>query len=151
MAIRTNSPLIPIRFTGALPTEALEARIEFPIGMGQQDVWIGEPLMPQMLEAVPLRERKDLVLQAINALGPPNSEEEPFPADPAYEARVEAAMTHHGITHEHATILTVLRDLENPGPETRQLLAAADGGTWEPGEAERGAWMRELGRRLIGR
>ena len=151
MAVKTNSPLVPIRFTGALPVEPMEKRIEFPIGLGQQDIWIGKPMMPDELSAVPLRERKKLVLNAVNGLGPSNAIEEPLPAQPAYAARVDATMVEFGITHEHATILTVLRDLPNPGIETRQILAAAKGGEWNPGDGEKGEWMTEIGRRLLGR
>lgn len=151
MAVKTDSPLVPIRFVGALPTDEMEKRIEFPIGMGKQDIWIGKPLLPAELAAIPLRERKKLVLDAINGLGPSNDVEEPFPADPEYAARVEATMAEYGTTHEHATILTVLRDLENPGIETRQILEAANGGDWDVGEGDKGEWMAEIGRRLLGR
>ncbi len=151
MAINTDSPLVPIRFTGALPVEKMEKRIEFPIGMGQQDIWIGEPMQPAELKAIPLRERKQLVVNAINGLGPSNEIEEPLPSDPEYAARVRATMAEFGTTEEHATILTVLRDLENPGLETRKILDAAAGGDWDPGDGEKGEWMAEIGRRLLGR
>ncbi|RME27018.1 MAG: 3-hydroxyacyl-[acyl-carrier-protein] dehydratase FabA, partial [Deltaproteobacteria bacterium] len=88
MALETGTPIVPVRFTGGLPAEPLDARIEFPVGLGSQDVWIGGPLHPEALAALPYGERKKRVIEAINRLGPANADEQPHEGDPGLEAAV---------------------------------------------------------------
>ena len=52
LAIAVGCPVVPVRFVGALPVAPLDKRIEFPIGMGQQDLWFGAPIEPDALKAV---------------------------------------------------------------------------------------------------
>jgi 3-oxoacyl-(acyl-carrier-protein) synthase/3-hydroxymyristoyl/3-hydroxydecanoyl-(acyl carrier protein) dehydratase/1-acyl-sn-glycerol-3-phosphate acyltransferase len=139
MALKTRSPIVPVRFAHALPVEPLKSRIEFPIGLGRQDIHFGRPLLPEELEALPFKERKAAVIEAINGLGPSFDEEMPTPPDVTLEAAVADYVTRHpAVDAEHAVLGAVLERMDDLCPETRAALA---------GEADT-PWAIELQRRL---
>ena len=148
MAIATGAPIVPVRFVGGLPTTPLDARIEFPLGLGRQDIYFGSPIDPQALEQLHYGARKDLVLDAINSLGPDHREETPLPPDPEFAAKVDRWQQAQGVSHEHAVLREVLAELTNPGEEVSRLLAATD--LSELNSGLNGPWLAELGRRLLG-
>jgi 1-acyl-sn-glycerol-3-phosphate acyltransferase len=148
MALGVGAPVIPVRFVGALPSEPLEKRIEFPLGMGTQDIWIGKPLLPEELSALHYGARKALVIDAINALGPDNAVEEPHAGDAAFAGEVARWQEQTGIDEEHAVLRSILAECSNPTEATQRLLAAASSAELADGTAEE-AWLTELGRRLL--
>ena len=89
MAMKADAAIVPVRFTGGLPAEPLAKRIEFPLGFGRQDYWLGAPIFPEELAKLPYKDRRQAVIDAINGLGPDNAEEEPQPGDPDFAAEVE--------------------------------------------------------------
>ncbi|HCF57433.1 MAG TPA: hypothetical protein DFS52_05500, partial [Myxococcales bacterium] len=121
-----------------------------PIGMGKQDLYFGKPMPPEELSALPYKERKERVIAAINALGPANAVEEPLPGDPAFAALVDERVGRTGASHEHATLLEVLRELGDPHPEIRELIEAEDEGLLTLSGDGKGRWLAELARRLYG-
>lgn len=140
MALKTNSPIVPVRFSNALPIEPLDERIEFPVGLGRQDIHFGRPLLPEELAALPFKERKAVVIEAINGLGPSFDEEAPSPANPGLEQAVADFHARHPSTDaEHAVIGAVLERLDERCPETE---AALQGAATTP-------WGIELQRRLF--
>ncbi|HHH31814.1 MAG TPA: hypothetical protein ENK57_26165 [Polyangiaceae bacterium] len=155
MALTTRAHVVPVRFVGGLPGEPpLETRTEFPVGMGQQDIYLGTPIPPERFEATPYKERKAIVIDAVNAMGPSNAEEEPFPGDPDLEQRVAERVARTGVIPEHATLYEVLADRARDRPMgTHPMIAAllaADGGRLPVDDSPRGQWLAELGRRLLG-
>src|SRR6185295_758706 len=62
LAMRVDCPIVPVRFTGGLPTEALAGPAEFPVGMGRQDIYIGRSISSTELRAFPYRERTQRVM-----------------------------------------------------------------------------------------
>lgn len=152
LAMKVGAPVVPVRFVGGLPADPLETRLEFPFGMGRQEIHFGAPLMPERLAALHYGARKELVLSAINGLGIPNARERPFPGDPVFAGRVNAWQAARGVAHEHATLHEVLAELENPGDgdEIRRLLAAPSAAALAGDESPEGRWLAELGRRLLG-
>ncbi len=150
MARAVGAPIVPVRFVGGLPAEPLEKRLEFPLGMGRQDIHLGEPLMPERLAGLHYGARKALVVAAINALGVPNAKEQPLPGEPDFERRVNAWQAERGVSHEHATLREVLAELDSPGDEVRRLLTAPNAAALAGDETPAGRWLRELGRRLLG-
>ncbi|WP_437690370.1 beta-ketoacyl synthase N-terminal-like domain-containing protein [Sorangium sp. So ce176] len=151
MALAAGVPVVPVRFTGALPPEPLDRRLEFPLGMGVQDIWIGRPFLPEDLAGLTYKDRKDLVISGINGLGPSSAVEQPFPGDPAFAASVDAWVAEAGVAHEDATILRVLEACADPTPETAAILEAARTGRLVPPDARRADWLRKLAARLVGR
>ncbi|MFV8749676.1 beta-ketoacyl synthase N-terminal-like domain-containing protein [Nannocystaceae bacterium ST9] len=150
MAMAVGAPVVPVRFVGALPVEPLDARIEFPIGMGKQDIWIGSPIEPRELARVPYGERKQRVIAAINGLGPRNADERPLAGDPAFAGKVERWQAARGVSHEHAVLHEVLAECREPCTATSELLAANDAAALEHDRSAEGQWLAELGRRLLG-
>jgi len=84
MAIAVGRPVVPVRFVGGLPVAPVFHEIDFPVGMGQQDIHIGRPIPPEELRSLSYRDRRQCVIDAINRLGPPNETEEPLPPDPTF-------------------------------------------------------------------
>jgi 3-hydroxymyristoyl/3-hydroxydecanoyl-(acyl carrier protein) dehydratase/1-acyl-sn-glycerol-3-phosphate acyltransferase len=150
MAMAVNAPVVPVRFVGALPVEPLSTRLEFPVGMGQQDICFGTPIMPEDLAGMHYGARKEVVINAINSLGPPNAIETPIAGDSAFEAKVQAWMASHpNVTHEHATLREVLAEQGTTGEEVQRLLKSQSAADLDDSTPE-GAWLRELAARLLG-
>jgi 3-hydroxymyristoyl/3-hydroxydecanoyl-(acyl carrier protein) dehydratase len=146
MAMGVGAPVVPIRFVGALPRETMDKRIEFPIGMGRQDIYIGRPIPPEELAGLHYGARKAVVIDAINALGPSNADEQPLPADPAFAAKVAEWQQAHGVDEEHAVLGCVLAERTSPVPETATLLGAR--GPADLGEGPVAEWLAVLGQRI---
>ncbi len=150
LAIAMDVPIVPIRFSGGLPVEPIAGKAEFPFGHGKQDYWIGRAIEPSMLASLHLRDRRDLVLDAINALGGGNDLEEPLPQDPAFTNRVKSWQRTTGTHEVFAAAWEVLQDCENPSEDTQILLNSADEGTHTFDAAERGPWLRRMAALLRG-
>jgi hypothetical protein len=148
MAMGVDAPVVPIRFVGALPRETMEARSDFPVGMGRQDIYIGRPILPAELDSMHYGARKAHVLAAINALGPSNANEKPLPGDPDFAARVDTWQSERGVSHQHAVLGCVLAERAAPVPETAKLLKAKRASELA-GDAA-GDWLAELARRVLG-
>jgi 1-acyl-sn-glycerol-3-phosphate acyltransferase len=149
MALAVGAPIVPVRFIGGLPGEAVEKRLEFPIGMGRQDIHFGRPILPEELAPLHYGARKKLVIDAINALGVPNEQEQPLPADPAFAQRVLEWQRRTGVSAEHATLREALAELTSTSEPIRRLLHATDAAELADTSAQ-GRWLAELGRRLLG-
>jgi 1-acyl-sn-glycerol-3-phosphate acyltransferase len=150
MAIATGAPVVPVRFSGGLPVEPLTEKLEYPVGMGGQQIAIGTAILPAELAALPYKERKERVIDAINGLGPAVAEEGPYPPEPAFAAAAEAWGASTGASPEHAALYETLRRLDATGEEVSLLLAGARAGHLVLRDDARGHWLAELARRLYG-
>jgi len=150
MALATRCPIVPVRFVGALPQQPLAERIEVPVGMGRQDIWIGRPIHPERFEALGYKDRKPIVIDGINRLGPPNAIEQPLPPDPEFAARVDRRIADSGASAEHAMLLQMLLERHEVGSETRALLDGAASGQLRVADDPKGRWLAELASRLYG-
>jgi 1-acyl-sn-glycerol-3-phosphate acyltransferase len=149
-AIAAGAPVVPIRFLGGLPVDPLPARLEFPVGYGRQDYVVGRPIEPDRLAVLPSAPRKELVIEAINALGPPLEQERPAPPDPDFAARVAAWQAATGATHSDAVMFEILRERPAPAPAIQALLAGAERGRLKLDQSAESQWLRALARRLFG-
>jgi 3-oxoacyl-(acyl-carrier-protein) synthase/3-hydroxymyristoyl/3-hydroxydecanoyl-(acyl carrier protein) dehydratase/1-acyl-sn-glycerol-3-phosphate acyltransferase len=145
LAIQTNCAIVPVRFVGGLPVEPMETRLEFPVGMGQQDICFGSPILPAELEATPYKERKAKVIAAINGISTPNQDEQPLPGNPELEEAVNHRFDSTETTHELATILEILTRSTDRSEGTQQVLDAI-----EAGKTLDDPWLEELRRRFVG-
>jgi 1-acyl-sn-glycerol-3-phosphate acyltransferase len=150
MALAVGAPIVPVRFVGGLPVEALTKRIEFPVGFGRQDYWIGRPILPEELAALPYKERKAVVISAINGLGPDLATETPARPDPVFAAAVDAWSARTRATSEDAVFLTTLTTLSDPGSEVQALCYAVREGLLVTGSGPRAQWLARLAERLFG-
>ena len=148
MALAVGAPIVPVRFVGGLPTSDLTARIEFPIGFGHQDYWIGRPILPDELAALPYKDRKTTVLAALNGLGP--AVDVPAPPDPDFATRVDAWIAETGASPEHAVLYQTLVGLGSPGEATAALLEGARSGRLIVGADARSQWLARLAAWLFG-
>jgi len=123
---------------------------EFPVGHGSQDYWIGEPIEASTLSAIPLRDRVELVLSAINMLGVPPGEEVPRPPDPEMADRVARWQRVTGTDEAFAVAWQVLEAVAEPSADTRILRAAAQSGGYRSDGTPHGDWLAACGRRLFG-
>ena len=151
MAMAAQIPIVPVRLCGGLPVEPADKRLEFPVGLGRQDYWIGAPILPEELASLPLGERKHRVLEAINGMGPAHAQIEPQAPCPEEEKQVAAWMKRTGSSLAHATLAVVLQNLRNPGSETADLVQAlVHGNALKTKDAARRAWLETLLERLSG-
>ncbi|MBK7050134.1 MAG: polyketide synthase dehydratase domain-containing protein [Rhodoferax sp.] len=150
MALAIGAPIIPVRLVGGLPVQPLEDRLEFPVGFGRQDYWIGRPLLPEELAKLPLKARKDVVLAAMNALGPALADEVPSPGDASFAADVQAWRARTGASLENAVMFTTLAGLHNPGAQVQALLEGARTGQFTVDDDARAQWLGRLAQQLFG-
>ncbi len=129
MAVHARAPIVPVRFVGGLPRETMAHRLDFPLGAARQDYWIGKPLLPEALEAMPYGERRATVVRAINEAGPPIADEGPNPGDPELAAEIEAWTAKTGAETAHAAILMALaRDAGALQPAWQRVLEGMKSG-----------------------
>ena len=147
LALSAQAPIVPTRFVGGLPRQRLPERLEFPVGMGRQDLYLGAPIFPDQLAELSYADRRTCVLAAINALGPGHELEQPLPGDPAFEARVEAWQHQRGVSHEGAVLGCTLSELPAPVEGIARLLAAESAA--ELGGDPEGAWLAALRQGLL--
>jgi 1-acyl-sn-glycerol-3-phosphate acyltransferase len=150
LALAVGAPIIPVRLVGGLPVEELERRLEFPIGFGRQDYWLGRPILPEELAALPYKDRKELVISAINGLGPDVMEETPSAPDLPFGAAVDDWIARTSATPEDAVFFTTLATLAEPGVEVRALCEGARQGRLAVGSGPQAEWLQRLAERLFG-
>jgi 3-oxoacyl-(acyl-carrier-protein) synthase/3-hydroxymyristoyl/3-hydroxydecanoyl-(acyl carrier protein) dehydratase/1-acyl-sn-glycerol-3-phosphate acyltransferase len=150
MAISLGRPVVPVRFVGGLPVAPVSGEIDFPVGMGQQDIHIGVPITPDDLRPLNYRDRRQRVIDAINNLGPANEVEEPLPPDPTFAAAVHAWSEGTGADVGHATLFCILEQLPDICPEMAALVVGARAGELRVSSPPEGRWLAELARRLVG-
>jgi len=150
MAIELGRPVVPVRFVGGLPVAPVSGEVDFPVGMGQQDVHIGVPIAPDELRPLNYRDRRHRVIHAINHLGPANDAEEPLPPQPALAAAARAWSESTGASPGHATVFCVLEQLPDPSPELAALVAGARARELRVSSTPEGRWLAELAGRLFG-
>jgi len=127
LAIKYTIPIIPVRFTGGLPLIESAERLEFPVGYGQQDYYIGDVINPGELEALPYVERAKKVLEAINDLGDKASARDvltdnPLPADGVFAEMVEDQPAQR--TEIQRVLWAALKSMPDLGVRMQNLLEA---------------------------
>jgi 3-oxoacyl-(acyl-carrier-protein) synthase/3-hydroxymyristoyl/3-hydroxydecanoyl-(acyl carrier protein) dehydratase len=150
MAVELGRPVVPVRFVGGLPVAPVPHEIDFPVGMGQQDIHIGRALAPEELGPLNYRDRRQRVIDAINNLGPPNDVEEPWSPEPAFAGAVRAWSESTGADLGHAAMFCILEQLPDPCPEIAGLVSGARAGELQVSSTPEGSWLAELARRLFG-
>ncbi|MCU0753542.1 MAG: 1-acyl-sn-glycerol-3-phosphate acyltransferase [Xanthomonadales bacterium] len=150
LALAIGAPIVPVRLVGGLPVTPVQERLDFPVDFGRQDYWIGRPVLPEELAGLPLKARKDVILAAMNALGPALADEVPFPGDLHFAAEVQGWREHSGASLQDAVLYATLAGLKNPGAEVAALLEGARSGQLTVGDDARAQWLGQLAQRLYG-
>ena len=150
LALAVGAPIIPVRFVGGLPVAEVEKRLEFPTGFGRQDYWLGRPILPEELASLPYKDRKEVVIAAINSLGPDVMAEIPSEPDLAFNTAVNEWIGRTGSTPEDAVFFTTLAMLAEPGEEVRTLCDGARQGQLVVGSGARAEWLARFAEKLFG-
>jgi len=112
-------PIVPVRFAGGLPIDTAntgDVRREFPVGLGQQQIFIGRPIEIDVLRDLPLRDKQRVIADAINALGGPLASESPASPSPETEARVARLAARAHLDHAKAVVLDTLAQDPDAAP-----------------------------------
>jgi acyl transferase domain-containing protein/3-hydroxymyristoyl/3-hydroxydecanoyl-(acyl carrier protein) dehydratase/1-acyl-sn-glycerol-3-phosphate acyltransferase len=150
MALAAGAPIVPVRFARALPIDGLTERLDFPFGYGRQDLYFGAPIEPADLASLPLKDRKDAVLAALNTLGP-GASDTPSEPDPAFAAQVDAWRARTGCSPEAAVFQATLAGASAPESEAvHRLLEGARSGLLILGESPADRWLGDFARSLFG-
>ncbi len=150
LAVGLGLPIVPVRFAGGLPLEPLPARLEFPVGYGRQEIWIGCPMAPEELRGLASPERQALVLGALNRLGDVLEREQPLAGDPTFAARVRRRMEEWCVDETQAVLACVLEDTACESEEGRRVLEAMAKGTLLQGDSPEAVWLRTCAEGLFG-
>jgi hypothetical protein len=153
LAVARGVPIVPVRFIGGLPLEPVDGPQAFPIDFGQQDIWLGAPILPEALAPLRSSERREVVLAALNGFANRWLEERPYPGDTAFAAEVAAWQAEHGVGQTEAVLFRVLESVEEPSDETRWLLAVVRGEVPDPAlqlDDETKAWLVTFSRAMLG-
>jgi len=103
---------------------------------------MGMPILPEQLKPFPSKIRKEKVLDALNALGPqPFESEEPLPPGTLFAEKVEEAKTRFTFSEKAAVLYVLLKGLDNPSAETKELLAALESQTMDQ---LRDPWLKKF-------
>ena len=144
-AVAGNLPIVPVRFAGGLPFTGGTERLEFPVGFGKQDFYLGQPILPETLAPLPLKDRKEWVLGALNGLGPDLAAEVPHPSQVDFARQVAEMVTHTGMEATRAAILCTLATDPEIGDDLRGLVRALESGTtYTPSASAKSHWLAHL-------
>ena len=113
LCIQSGTPIVPVRFTGGLPLVPADRDLQFPVGFGRQDYHLGRPILSDDLAALPFSEGRRVVLEALNAVGPPLEEERPAPHDEEF-ARAVRAWQQLGCTEVQGALLETMARTDDP-------------------------------------
>ncbi|WP_394833699.1 polyketide synthase dehydratase domain-containing protein [Pendulispora rubella] len=151
MALGVGCPIVPLRFSGGLPVEDLEEREEFPVGYGRQTIWVGRPIEAEQVARLPLKERKQCIIEAINGLGPACSDEQPSAPNPELKSAVQSWIRATGVVASDAVLFSVLNAARTTRSAlTERLLEGARTGKLVLGGSTEEQWLGALALRLFG-
>jgi acyl transferase domain-containing protein/3-hydroxymyristoyl/3-hydroxydecanoyl-(acyl carrier protein) dehydratase/1-acyl-sn-glycerol-3-phosphate acyltransferase len=150
-ALELELPIVPVRFVGGLPIEPLDETCDFPWRYGQQDYWIGRPIAPATLAALPYAERRATILAGINGLGPDLATENAHPpidaaGQPSFAERVAQRMQRNGDREAAAVVSSALEDYSGLSSAGQLLLR----GETTAAESDEERWRQTLSTWLEG-
>ena len=153
LAVERSIPIVPVRFAGGLPVDPVDAPLAFPVDYGQQEIWVGEPILPATLQSKPSAARKEMVLAAINGFGGRWESEEPTAGDAEFAEAVRSWQGTHDVSETEAALYRTLEAYANPSKETAWLLAAlgqtSSGPALEIDDKTR-QWIRGFSQEILG-
>lgn len=103
-ALKAGVDIVPVRFSGGLPLDEVEERLEFPLGYGKQRIVLGKPIKPSELKFQNALEQKKTVLKALNMLDGGLSNERPCKPDLLFVEQVNACMRDENISETQAVL-----------------------------------------------
>lgn len=147
LAVELDLPIVPVRFVGGLPVDPLNHTLDFPWRYGQQDYWLGRPLDPATIAALPYAERRTHVLAAINSVGPLLAREEPLATPQGNFAERVAARRSRSRGSEASAVISCALEDAAPSAKARRAL---DGQVVQQSTLREERWLAELSAWLRG-
>jgi 1-acyl-sn-glycerol-3-phosphate acyltransferase len=144
LALAANVPVVPVRFAHGLPLEPVQARLEFPVGLGRQAYHLGAPISADELRALTYKARSERVLAAINSLGPDVLAEQPTPPEPL------VGPSRPGVLPPFDVLMNTVAGHAPPNSPLRTVCETAEFGAAQRLAATMGPWMSELAALLFG-
>lgn len=145
LALDLDLPILPLRYSGGLPVEPLAEIVSLPVGFGQQDYTLGQPLMPSDLRRLPRPKAAEWVVDTINRMAPLPENEVPLVGPDGRAGRIRAVCAERGVTEIQAAVIVALQTLSDPSETTRSILNFPSGGeTGIVAAADEVAWHREV-------
>lgn len=150
LAIKAQIPVVPVRFVGGLPVQAVPERLEFPFQYAGQDYYLGPPIAPSEFLSMGYKDRMKRVIESMNALGVGSEEETPNPGDVAIVQEVKQWMQHYAVREPEAVMAVLLTRLANPGRDTEEFLRLGRSKMVKWAKNPRRLWLAEAARALLG-
>lgn len=150
LALKANIPIVPVRFIGGLPAGGTHTRLEFPVGYGNQDYWIGRPIFPEELRDLPYADRKRMILNAINETGRMSNRNLMGAGDPDFAEEIHGLTEALKIPTEQAVLLAALRREDGCTSETAAILQGLSDGRLRLPDDPNGRWLADIVRWLYG-
>jgi 3-hydroxymyristoyl/3-hydroxydecanoyl-(acyl carrier protein) dehydratase len=142
-------PIVPVRFAGGLPIEEMKKTIDFPIGYGKQDYYVGRPISCEEIETLPYAKRRKHVVNAINNLGPSCETEMPHPPDTAFERSVRERVKNKKVSEVQAVLFKALENSTSDKDIDALKLIEKDGNSkMQFANDEKGLWLSRMARFL---
>ena len=151
LALDMNLPIIPVRFARGLPADRLNSALDFPVGYGKQDYYVGRPVFPEDLRLSSYAERRKTVMNAINQLGPSNEDEEPDKPNTLFAEKVAMWRARTGVSEVKAVLFRAMEGLgSDVCPETRELIRVVHERREKFGDDPMDRWLSGMAAWLLG-
>lgn len=145
LAVEAKLPIVPVKFSGGLPTVGMKTTNDFPLGYGKQEYHVGRPISYEKLDKMPYAKRRQYVIDAINRLGPSHETEVPNAPDPAFETTVKKWMETNNVSEVQAVIFKALENI--PGKlddESVRLIEKGKKSEIQFSNDEKGRWLSKM-------
>ena len=123
LAERADAMIVPVRFTGGLPTAGNQEKLEFPWQFGQQDCYIGTPIEARQLSRYLLKDKVQTVCERINRLGPAAGKEQPINPQPDYRKLLDDICQRYQLSPLAAVFSIELQKTRDKSRASQELLA----------------------------
>jgi len=149
LAEECNLPIVPVRFVGGLPVQEMETTLDFPLGYGRQDYYLGKPILVEDIKKLPYAERRRFVMNAINNLGPSPEVEEPLPPNIEFEQAIKNWMKGKDVIEAQAVVFKTLESVTDKTDEIAMaLIDRGNGKKVTFNNDEIGRWLEDVAQHL---
>ena len=119
-------------------------RLEFPVGYARQDIYLGTPILPSELAALPLVEQKARVLAGMNGLGPDITLEIPNEPNIKFATAVAELIDAKALNEPQAVFLQTFSESPMLDGDLKLLCDHIRNDNPLPGVTETDAWLNML-------
>ena len=144
LARETGASIVPVHFSGGLPVNLMDNYRDFPVGFGRQTYHLGDPIEAEVVAACHPRDRRQMVVEAINTAGSDINTSIPAPENPSFLEGVQNFLLETATTQVKAVMVTGLRSIVNPSEQTERVLAAVSGDKLMISDTPEDEWLGRM-------